>query len=234
VDPDNNPIPDAMLFGFHLLLQPLKLFNAAPMILWDTNSLAERSRVTAGARINGKDQGFSYDVEAYYQGANVADGLTTAFMAAARAGYALDTTMHPAFGVFVDYLSGDGNLDSTDGLSAFDTLYATNHKFYGFQDLFLNLPLHTAGQGLIDFGGSAGVSEGAYSAKLIVHGFAPAENNSAEDAFYGVEPDLVFGYKLNKHLGAAAGLSYFFPMGGALGRGDTPTPWGFLQVVGAF
>jgi hypothetical protein len=234
VDPDNNPIPDAFLFGFHLLLKPLKLFNAAPLILWDTNSVTEMSRVTAGARLNGADQGFSYDLEGYYQGANTANGLTTAFMAAARAGYTLDASMNPHFGAFVDYLSGDGNLDSTEGLSAFDTLYATNHKFYGFQDLFLNIPLHTQQQGLIDMGAKAKISEGAYSAELALHAFAPAENNSDQDAFYGIEPDLTFGYKLNKNLMAGGGFSYFFPMGGALGRGDTPTPWGFLQMWGSF
>jgi hypothetical protein len=234
VDPDNNPIPDAYLFGFHLLLKPLKLFNAAPLIVWDTDSVAERSRVTAGARLNGADQGFSYDLEGYYQGANTAGGLTTAFMAAARAGYTLDASMNPYFGGFVDYLSGDGNLDGTEGLSAFDTLYATNHKFYGYQDLFLNIPLHTQQQGLIDFGAKTQVSEGAYSAELALHFFAPAENNSDQDPFFGIEPDLTFGYKLNKNLKAGGGLSYFFPMGGALMRGNTPTPWGFLQIWGNF
>ncbi len=32
-----------------------------------------------------------------------------------------------------------------------ETLFATNHKFYGFADLFLNIPRDTAGRGLRDF-----------------------------------------------------------------------------------
>ena len=35
-------------------------------------------------------------------------------------------------------------------MKVFDTLFTTNHKFYGLADLFLNIPLQTDGRGLQD------------------------------------------------------------------------------------
>jgi len=61
-------------------------------------------------------------------------------------------SMSPVLSAGVDYLSGDDGEDETK-YKVFNTLYATNHKFYGFMDYFLNLPVHTYGKGLMDMHG---------------------------------------------------------------------------------
>lgn len=51
--------------------------------------------------------------------------------------------------LWYDHLSGDD--DPSDGtVRVFDTLFATNHKFYGLADYFLNIPVQTVGRGLQD------------------------------------------------------------------------------------
>ena len=71
-------------------------------------------------------------------------------LGALKQGYTVDgASRSPGVSVGVEYLSGDD--DPTDGTyKVFDTLYATNHKFYGFMDYFLNIPVHTFGLGLRD------------------------------------------------------------------------------------
>lgn len=50
----------------------------------------------------------------------------------------------------VDYLSGGKKDDADPMRHTFNTLYATNHKFYGYMDYFLNIPKETNGGGLKD------------------------------------------------------------------------------------
>ena len=41
-------------------------------------------------------------------------------------------------------------MDTDKKYNVFNTLYATNHKYYGFMDYFIDIPRHTYGLGLID------------------------------------------------------------------------------------
>ncbi len=66
-----------------------------------------------------------------------------------RVGLALSKApFKPSIGFGFDKVSGDDT--STTNYEAFNTLYATNHKFYGFMDYFLNIPVHAQGAGLQD------------------------------------------------------------------------------------
>ena len=47
--------------------------------------------------------------------------------------YSFKSPVKPAIGVGIDYLSGDDGQDA-DKYKVFNTLYATNHKYYGFMD----------------------------------------------------------------------------------------------------
>ncbi len=89
------------------------------------------------------DHSFRFRFDGSYETGNV--NATTdikAYMLTASLSTKLDI-MHGAFIDFwYDYLSGDTNTnDGTD--HTFTTPYATNHKFYGLMDKFLNIP--TAG-----------------------------------------------------------------------------------------
>lgn len=56
-----------------------------------------------------------------------------------------------SLGLGGDYLSGNSDGTNIGSKSNnFNTLYATNHKFYGYMDYFLNIPTDSKQRGLID------------------------------------------------------------------------------------
>ncbi|MBK6686648.1 MAG: alginate export family protein [Deltaproteobacteria bacterium] len=111
---------------------------------------------TLGPVLKGGFGAFDYLIEAYLQVGKYNEQVEVAFLTAANFGYTLDVPGKLRPFVYLDVVSSDGTPNGT-----FDTLYATNHKFYGEMDLFLNLPLHTAGLGLINPG--AGLSAQPYA-----------------------------------------------------------------------
>lgn len=77
-----------------------------------------------------------------------------AWMVAGRFGTLLTAQSAAAFTVGLDWLSGDADPgDLTYG--AFHSLYATNHRYYGFMDLFLDPAARTLDRGLVNALGSA-------------------------------------------------------------------------------
>jgi len=122
--------------------------------------------ITIGGRQAGKMFGLDYRAEYYHQlgGADGAGDVITpanvlsshntahgsvgygtqvnrdAYMFGVRVGKAFNNvTWKPKITLWYDYLSGSSDEDMTDNdWGAFDTVYDTGHKFYGFMDLFLN------------------------------------------------------------------------------------------------
>lgn len=108
---------------------------------------ANELRHTAGFYADGKAAGLAYSAEFYQQFGHMGAKDISAWLGTARLAYGLPVVATPTVGLFFDEVSGDGNAEN-----AFDTLYATNHKFYGEVDMFLNIPKHTANRGLRDVG----------------------------------------------------------------------------------
>ena len=140
-------------------------------------------------------------------------------------------------GVQVDYLSGDHDpLD--DEYGAFNTLYATNHAFYGFMDLFLDIPRQTGFRGLIDYiaRGTARVEDWTLRADL--HALQLAESNAAGDGYVGLELDLTARYTVARGFVLQTGYSFFDPgaAGDAppVGLGDELLHWGYIQGTAGF
>ena len=223
VSTEDNPVPTVLLGGLHAAWTPLdKVLTVAPLLLVDSHSALERVRLTTGARLNGGVAGLKYDLEGYYQGAQVATETTSAFMLAGRVSYGLDMTLKPRAELFTDVLSG-----TVGPFTAFDTLYATNHKWYGLRDIFLNLPKHTKGAGLVDAGGKVSVKADQFYGWAALHLFTAAAPIDG-GPMYGVEPDLVVGYKPMKHVAFEFVTSAFIPLSDALG---VPfSPWSYLQL----
>lgn len=71
----------------------------------------------------------------------------SAFMASATARY---NFKHASLKLGYDYLSGGDRNDANPKRQTFNTLYATNHKFYGNMDYFTSIPGDTGGGGLND------------------------------------------------------------------------------------
>jgi hypothetical protein len=220
---------DVAIGGVHYAWQPSDTFSFAPLLLVDGRTEPGLLRWTSGARAHGKSGSFNYDLEGYYQGAGQDVGVTTAALFGARGGWTAKGAFKPHIGLFADFVSGDSDTTSPQGLSSFDTLFGTNHKFYGLQDLFLNLPVHTAGRGLTDVGINLKISEGMFWAKLDMHAMAAADFKA--DPLFGVEPDLTVGVKANR-VKLQSGVSFFIPVGPGLGRGNTVTPWGYVLLTG--
>jgi len=90
-----------------------------------------------------------------------------------------------------------------------ETLFATNHKFYGYADLFLNFPRDTAGRGLRDLAlkwsldGPDGTRIGA-----DFHAFRAAERSGLATARLAEEVDITLSYETNSALRLTGGLSY--------------------------
>lgn len=216
-------------------------------LLYDRDSASNRNRVTTGVYIDGKPfAGIDYRLEAYAQLGEVDDkdegpaSKIQAFFLGAEAGYLLPLPWKPRLRAFVDYVSGDNN--KTNGtVSSFDTLFATNHKFYGFMDFFLNLPVQTAGRGLIDAGGRLLLSPWP---KLLlradVHAFMLArrlvEPTGDEQRYLGLEVDGTIAYKLNRFVSFELVGALFAPgrgmtclKGGCRDDGKTDL-FGYLQM----
>ncbi|MGM0578990.1 MAG: alginate export family protein [Myxococcota bacterium] len=147
----------------------------------------DRTRYTLGLYDKGAAGMFRYRVEGYYQGGDLGGESISAFMFGARAG--IDTGMFSAT-LWGDYLSGAE--DAADAATdTFDTLFATNHKFYGFADFFINVPAHTQGKGLVDLAVKLGLKPvDGLSIGLHGHRFLAAQPRGGS-ADLGWEGDLV-------------------------------------------
>ncbi len=180
-------------------------------------------RVTFGVWGKGAVGAFSWELDAYGQLGR--DDLVTyrAMMVGVRAGVTVPAAITPYFGGGIDVLGGDG--DATDDVvTVFDTLYATNHKFYGHLDHYLAIPEHTAGQGLVD---GIVTAEVPFSKKvrfkLDAHVFGSAAPASSDTGFHGVELDTEAAWKPVEPVTIGAGLWVYVPAEGSF-WGSDPTP----------
>ena len=224
-------IDDVVLAAAAAEFKVLPALRLSPTLVADADLTISRLRGTAGARADGSSGGFNYDGELYGQVTSLAADVTWSGLLGLRASYGFDTFAHPRFGGVLDVVSGFSTPGTAFG--SFDTLFATNHKFYGFQDLFLNLPLHTKNRGLIDAAVVGWFNEGPLSVSSFLHLFLPASFAGADLPMYGVEPDFVVSWKPMAQLAIEVGASVFFPLGDGLGRGDRAAPWGYGQVTGS-
>lgn len=215
--------------GAHLELQLAPWSKLSPIIANTSRAGDDVSLTTVGARVDGAAGGFAYDVEAYGQSTLAPDTRTTVgALLGARASYRFDTMLKPRIGVLTDVVSGSA--ENASLFAPFNTLYATNHKFYGFQDMFTALPLHTKGRGLVDNAVSLSFAEGPWSVASVVHVFAPFATERLDVPLYGVEPDIVGSFKPTPNVALDLGCALFMPVGNALGRGTQPAAWSYAQL----
>jgi hypothetical protein len=136
--------------------------------------------------------------------------------------------------LWADYLSGDSNGAADGKISNFTTPYATNHKFYGHMDLFLNNPP----TGLIDLVFKASIkTTPKLRWQLHVHKFQAVKSTAAvQDKDLGAEIDLDMSYKIAANTSLRMGYSHFFK-GGADNGGvtgnttvDSNWAWAMMQV----
>jgi hypothetical protein len=195
-----------------------------------------RDVYTVGGRLKSKPGellGFDYAIEGAYQFGDFADptkpALTAprlredAYMFTALAGWTFTNLWSsPRIGAEFDYGSGDNN--SADGVQGtFNTLFPTNHKFYGSMDLFslqnlqdlgVNLSLKPTKRTSVAIMANAFwlASTGDYLYNVSGtprttggYGIHPNYNN-----FVGTEISTVAGYALTRFALLEAGYGHFF------------------------
>lgn len=199
-------------------------------------------RYTAGSHLQFKAQNAGLIGTFYYQaGKNRKHTNLSAFMFALKGRYRYKRL---SLNAGIDYLSGtDGLNNSNSTNNTFSTLYATNHKFYGYMDYFLDIPLQTANGGLRDL--YAGIKYNiAPKAALLVnfHQFSLAENVSdpespgnAIDKTLGTEIDAMLNHDFYSDLNIKAGYSVMFPTASMEvlkgGNKDVSQYWAWLMIT---
>ena len=142
--------------------------------------------------------------------------------------------------VGTNYLSGMAGEESK--VRTFNTLYATNHKFYGYMDYFINVPADTRNGGLQDNYLKVNYTPvPKYSLSMDYHYFAlgkklrATEKEKGTDRKYlGSEIDAVLQYKYSEHINFYLGYSTLFASSSMEaikpGNASAYADWGWLMV----
>jgi len=179
----------------------------------DTTSKSMKSTVTTGLTYHLNHENFKATLGGFYQMGKTDYNLDVAsFMINSYFGYAKNKFLT---GLGFDYLSG--NKDNTDSKQSknFNTLYPTNHKFYGYMDYFLGFPTDVKSRGLNDIYLRVGY---AISPKILTtldgHYFMLAnENNLTTNKVkkaLGSELDFILEYKPSNTINLQIGYSMIF------------------------
>ncbi len=230
---------DADVFGLHGEYR-LKNHVIALLALGDLNDTdgLDQKRYTAGVFLRGKPDIWRYRLEGYVQMGEAGGEDIFAFLASADVGVAMGGSLPWSFSAGGDFLSGDDKPGEGD-IKTFDTLFATNHKFYGFMDFFLNVPKHTGGGGLIDIYGKASVKP-VKQLKILAHFHHLRLADDAAgggEAGLGNEIDLVAIWKPFGHFKLIAGGGIMLPdkaLTNLRGGGEDMESWLFVQTAASF
>ncbi|MBC8346809.1 MAG: alginate export family protein [Candidatus Marinimicrobia bacterium] len=168
-------------------------------------AIQDNKRMTLGGYGKGAFGVVSYEMEFAIQNGNVSDDIKAGgLMYGINAGYKISGMTLSAG---IDFISGD-DPETADKNEAFNTLYATNHKYYGFMDYFLNLPVHTGGLGLQDI--HVKLNGFKFSGHVINVAYHMFNADKSSDSF-GNELDITLVKKFADNVKFVAGYSMFMP-----------------------
>ena len=167
---------------------------------------ADTDQLTTGLRYVATTGAVEYRVEGALQTGERAGRDVDAWFVGLRAGADV-AGGDGRITLWYDHLSGGDPSD--DEVGSFSTLFATNHKFYGFADLFLDIPLHTAGRGLRDVAvKGAWFPAERWRVGLDLHHFRVAEDAGLESGHLANETDLTLSYDLGSGARLTGGFSW--------------------------
>ena len=205
-------------------------------------TFSSSDRFTADARLRaGLAKPIGIEIEGAYQGgrqiyqASAASARISqdvaAWLVGARAGRFAAAGRKVSAIIGVDMLSGDAK--APDGTyTAFNTMYATNHPFYGLMDLFLDPAARTNDQGLVDALGIATMEVNSRaSVRTELHHYAPQAGKTSE---IGWEFNAIVPLKLSNSASLDLGYGLFRAGPGAsamgLGAKDYARHWAYAQL----
>lgn len=238
------------LFGLYSAwdLAPKQTLDVFTLLDNDTNDASDAGgstgnrlyRLTPGLTIHGSLSPLSYRLEAVYQTGKKAvspdqkRASIRASLLSAHATYTVGTSANLAVHAGYTRLSGDETL-SDDVLGQFNTLFATNHKFYGFMDYF---PAAAQPFGLQDVQAAATAQPfSSVGIAAMYHHFRQSETSPrTASSLLGNELDLTLTYQFEEPVTFGLGFSAFRPgsaMVVATNKDDT-SYWAFLKSTIAF
>ena len=225
---------DLWLFGGHASISMASSGLDVFAFYERTRGTARGNQGTLGARWTATPSAVDVSVEGAYQLGTRAGADVSAFMVGASAGVKLTDQLKAT--LWYDYLSGDAD-PADDEQGVFSTLYATNHKYYGYADLFTNIPAHTAGRGLQDMALKVTF---APSERLGIdadlHEFLLAEKRALPESRLGEELDVTLRWTVRPGLGFTGGFSEVFHADGltAINRLTENMSFGYAMLNVAF
>ena len=177
------------------------------------------SMPTIGSSYWGTFGKFSVIGEAAYQFGDMAGKDVSAYLVSAIAFY---KTGISKLGLGFDILSGTKPEDALTKMNSYQATYATNHKFYGFMDYFINVPGNTMGLGLHDFYFVSHFKpkESKWSFGATFHNFMTNQTMlittetdpiPQDENMLGQEVDITVKYSVVKGTTLVWGGSLFFP-----------------------
>lgn len=184
----------------------------------DGKSTADGKSIPAPAPAP-KAIGFDYDAEVAFQRGEVRGLDLTAAAVHAGVGYTFDYAWKPRIGAEYNFASGDENPLDED-IETFQNLFPTNHKFYGYMDLFSwqNMqnpaltfrfsPLKNVTVGLDAHAFWVVSNEDSWYRANGVTAVRPL--NREADSYAGSELDLTITWKPVKQLALLFGYSHFW------------------------
>lgn len=199
------------LIKMHSTLGAIAVMNG--MTPTDTFQKVANTSYTIGPLYNFSNKGWKATVGAYYQAGKTDNNLSiNAYMVNGYVEYRKNKLFG---GIGTDLLSGNSDKTPATESNNFSTLYATNHKFYGYMDYFLTIPTDAKQRGLMDMYVRIGVApKKEFCFTMDVHSFSLANpNNIAKKKVsqeLGQEIDLLFDYKPTPVVSLQAGYCMMF------------------------
>jgi hypothetical protein len=201
----------------------------------NVDAASETKEATLGFRWVGKTGIWSYRAESSYQVGDRGTDDVSAYMFGGRVGADV-ADGKGTLTLWYDYLSGDDDLTDGDA-NGFQTIAGTNHKFYGYADLFLNIPAHTGGLGLQDMAVKVMIrANSEFRVGIDLHNFRLAKQGALTTSTLGQEVDVTGWYRYSANVSFQGGVSYV-AQGDALaelGRLSENLWWSYLQMAVAF
>lgn len=194
------------------------------------NRPAGTDEVTVGGLLRGGAGPLDLRVEGSLQAGKRGGADVSAYMVGARAGGKLHS--NATLTLWYDYLSGDGS--PLDGeVRVFNTLFATNHLYYGLADYFTDIPVHTGGLGLQDAAVKLALTPSPRTGISVdLHAFRTAQPGSLSTRELANELDLTLTYRQSPALTVTSGYSFVQARDGIkeLERLDRNAHWAFLML----
>ncbi|MCH7962852.1 MAG: alginate export family protein [Bacteroidetes bacterium] len=174
---------------------------------------------TLGASYWGTFGKISVISEASYQFGDMEGKEISAYLVSAITFYKVGNTK---LGLGIDLLSGTNPDDASTKMNTYQATYGTNHKFYGYMDYFINIPLNTMNLGLNDFYITSFYkpNDSKWGFGANVHHFMSNQSDNitvgdntspTDENVFGQEIDLTVKYAFIKGTTLVWGGSVFFP-----------------------